>query len=210
MSRFAQALTLALVTLAACVGEDPDLKPQRPDGGVDAGDDASESDAGPPRKAFVTSAVYVGDFGGYAAADKACNDLARAANVSGTFKAWLSIGTTSAASRIGFRGGYERVDGKTIATNRKALVGGSLGAPLDVTEKNEKLASGNVTVWTNTSASGDVAQAGYDCQGFTSKLPATGPASSPGGSATATDAAWTASSGAINCANEARFYCFED
>lgn len=51
------------------------------------------------RRVFTTSTVHTGGFGGLAAADSICQTRANAANLTGTYKAWLSDSTTTVASR---------------------------------------------------------------------------------------------------------------
>src|SRR4029077_17175057 len=65
---------------------------------------------------FVSSATYGGgNLGGLTGADPKCQSLATAAVLPGTYKAWLSDDTTSAASRLTHSTNpYVLVDGKTI------------------------------------------------------------------------------------------------
>jgi hypothetical protein len=196
MRRFAIALVVGL--LASCVGGDP--APIRGAG--------SDIDAGPARTVFVTSRTYGADLGGYDGADAKCNELARAAMLSGFYRAWLSIGTTGAASRLPFAGGYARTDGRLVAKSRQDLLGGTLLVQIDLDE-NVTRVSGNLKVWTNTKETGEAAREGYDCAGFTSTLPSPPRSTaSPGGTATALDARWTVGSDAHACSEQARLYCF--
>src|SRR5450432_295066 len=66
------------------------------DGGTEAapGTDASGADAadasGGPKGFFVTRATYFPDFGGIGKADFRCQSSANAAQLTGTWKAWIS------------------------------------------------------------------------------------------------------------------------
>lgn len=83
------------------------------------------------RKMFVTTNTYDGNLGGLAGADAKCQAEAVQRNLPGTFKAWLSDSTTSAASRLSHsRFPYVRPDGQMIATEWADLVDGSIGVRL--------------------------------------------------------------------------------
>jgi len=52
------------------------------------------------RRVFITSTVFTSDLGGLEGADATCQNLADAAALDGTFKAWLSSSTVAAKDRI--------------------------------------------------------------------------------------------------------------
>lgn len=107
------------------------------------------------KRVFVTSQRYNGYLGGLSGADLKCQQRANAANLGGTWKAWLSSSTQSATSRLThFNGPYMLINGTTIANNWSDLIDGTLASPINVTEING-LAS--IPVWTNTDARGEIA-----------------------------------------------------
>lgn len=110
---------------------------------------------------FVTSATYSGNLGGLAGADAKCQSLADVANLSGTFKAWLSgIGPgKSAAERLSHHfGPYKRTDGVIVANNWSGLTSGTLLNPINVTETGAMLSPLTYRVWTGTRVDGSAFQ----------------------------------------------------
>lgn len=121
----------------------------------------------PRKKVFVSSATYNGNLGGLSGADAKCQALADAVPLGGTYKAWLSDGTTSAASRITQSStGYRMVNGTKIADNWADLTDGTINAVLNVTQTGGTAASAEV--WTNTSTAGGIYGGGYHCTNWTS------------------------------------------
>jgi len=95
---------------------------------------------------FVTSAVYSGNLGGLAGADSDCQTLAAAANLTGTYKAWLSDGTATAAARLTHSSGtYVLVDGTAVASGWTQLASGALLNPIDKTERGGAAAPGTAS-----------------------------------------------------------------
>ncbi|HET9957703.1 MAG TPA: hypothetical protein VFQ61_24565 [Polyangiaceae bacterium] len=92
-----------------------------------------------PRVVFVTSEVYNGNLGGIAGADKKCQDLAKKANLTGTFKAFLGEPGKPLRDRMNAEGGpFVLVDKKTVvAYNFNDLDSDSLN-PVKQTEKGLK------------------------------------------------------------------------
>ncbi|HYX20905.1 MAG TPA: hypothetical protein VFA98_08685 [Thermoanaerobaculia bacterium] len=154
MSRTNTILALFSACLAACStdtftgddGGDPGDGGQKdalvivPDGGGadaaasdgDAGeskDVGPEAEAGPAfKRVFISSTKTQSNFGGLAAGDAICQTAANGAGLGGTWKAWLSTTTTSAASRLTHANvPYQLVDGTQVASSWNALVS---GAPL--------------------------------------------------------------------------------
>ncbi len=119
-----------------------------------------------PKTVFVTSESYTGNLGGLAGADQKCNDLAAAAGLSGTYKAWLSDSSASPDTRFTRSAEpYTLVDGTVVASDYNDLVNGSLLAPIDVTEVGDSI-SGFTKVWTFTFSSGQSAvEATQACSG---------------------------------------------
>lgn len=108
-----------------------------PDGG-DTDANASDGDAGPEKdgsveaeaglsfkRVFISSIKTQSNFGGLVAGDSICQSAATGAGLGGTWKAWLSTTTTSAASRLTHASGpYQLVDGTVIASNWSSLTSG--------------------------------------------------------------------------------------
>ncbi len=103
---------------------------------IDAGMDARlDAPSATPRIVFVTSQTMTGDIGGLAKADQACQSLAVAANLPGTYLAWLSDAGHAAHNRLfPSTGPYVLTDGTLVADNFDGLVSGYLKHPIDRTE----------------------------------------------------------------------------
>jgi hypothetical protein len=102
---------------------------------------------------FVSSAKFTGNLGGVAGADAKCQQLAEAAGLPGTYKAWLSDGTSSPSTTFTrWNGPYLLVDGTEVASNWEGLTEQFHLAPISITETGQDV--GESFVWTNTSASG--------------------------------------------------------
>ena len=157
----------------------------------------------PPKRVFVTSQEFPATFGSLAAADQACQDAAADASLGGVYKAWLSDGTTSAASRLSHSpAAYKRVDGVTVAANFADLSDGSLAAPINVTELGTNILIG-LGVWTGTMINGGSYLG--NCNDWTSTAAAEGGVI---GIANSVISEWTA---LLNdsCLNVNRLYCLE-
>lgn len=119
-----------------------------------------------PKTVFITSATVTGDLGGIAGADALCNSLATASSLPGTYKAWLSDGTSSPATTFTKNHRYVLPDGTTIVADSWAdLTDGTLANNIDRTESGSEVS--NVLVMTNTNADGTTA-VDEACQNFTS------------------------------------------
>lgn len=120
----------------------------------------------PPKTVFITSATVTGALGGIAGADALCNSLAAASSLPGTYKAWLSDGTSSPATTFTKNYSYLLPDGTTIVAYSWAdLTDGSLAHNIDQTESGSGVI--NVLVMTNTNTDGTTVVDGA-CQNFTS------------------------------------------
>jgi len=162
--------------------------------------DALEAQLEPLPVVFVTSQRYNGAIGGLSGADLRCNNLAAAAGLPGTFRAWLSDGTESPATRFN-RSGFQRTDGRVVARDWADLTDRSLEAPISLDENGEEVLD---SVWTATDAQGNAA--GVNCQGWTSS--AMGDLGSRGISPDTGDS-WSLASGNAACSASLRLYCFE-
>jgi hypothetical protein len=109
--------------------------------------------------AFVSSVNFPADLGGVAAYDNQCNALATDAGINdanGTaFKAWISDGTSNAATRLGQNtGGWRMLDNRLFARSMNDLVNNRVLNPVTITEKGA--ASGINIAWTATKTDGTV------------------------------------------------------
>lgn len=160
----------------------------------------------PPKRVFVSSATYNGNLGGLSGADTKCQTLADAVPLGGTYKAWLSDSTTSAASRLTQSTLYYiLVNGTRIANNWADLTSGDIDAPINVTETGA--APGSTPVWTNTNTNGAITSisTSLNCTNWTSS--SSGVNGYQGSTAWA-DYDWT--NNTWNPCNQLkRLYCFE-
>lgn len=152
---------------------------------------------------FVTSDGFDGDLGGLAGADAKCRAAAERVSLPGSFKAFLSDGTSNAATRLGRpAGAYRRTDGVVVATSADALFSGTLLAPIRVDERGIDI--GTMPVWTGSNGMG--LAIGGSCDGWASSL--RGDADVRAGAATASGAEW-----AVNdlhgCDEFLSLYCVE-
>ena len=120
-------------------------------------------------KAFVTSATFTGDLGGQKGADAKCTRAAKAAGLSGTFKAWLSTFKRNAKDKLGTARGFVRVDGQPFADRVSDIVAGRIFNPLDIDENGDAHPDSANPVWTGTLGAGTVAT-GDTCSNWTSKF----------------------------------------
>jgi hypothetical protein len=185
--------------------------------------DASEpgNDAADSYTVFVSSTLYNGNLGGLSGADSKCQDLAKAAGLTGTYKAWLSDTTTSASYRLTHAGvPYVLVDGTVVAQNWQQLIsGGDLLHAIDKTESGGappigtfQCGGSSPMVWTYTDPSGAPLGGGLDCSDWTSNTVATG---FSGEADSAMSPWWTQtcqsgpSGSASTCADTAALYCMQ-
>ncbi len=118
------------------------------------------------RTVFVSSESFKGDLGGLEGADQICQNLAQAAQLTGTYMAWLSTQDEMPATRFQrSNGAYVLVDGTIVANGWLDLVDGNLENPID---KNELGFPGNWIVWTNTRTNGTLISEAYDCADWAS------------------------------------------
>jgi hypothetical protein len=153
------------------------------------------------KRVFVTSTSHQGNFGGLAAADAECNARAAAANLGGTWTAWLSDGSTNAIDRIVDQA-YWKLDGFKVFDDKAQIT--STSRPTWGIDRNEF----NVEVmaeqaWTGTNNAG--ASIVSNCMGWTTNASnQTGWAGWP-----ATPSSWSAY-GQYPCNLAHRFVCFEN
>lgn len=176
---------------------------------------------GSPKRVFVTSTTSNGDLGGLSGADSTCQHLADAVALGGTYKAWLSTTTISAASRLTHSTTpYVLINGTKIASSWAGLTSGTLLAPINVNEKGgppptvpSTCGVNNASiVWTSTNPNGAVGTTlGATCAEWTTSGSSNGAVV---GFADRVDGSWTAGcaaqgAGSLFCATDAALYCFE-
>jgi hypothetical protein len=105
-----------------------------------------------PKYVFLSSTTHNGNLGGLTGADQICQDLADAAGLLGTFKAWLSTSTQSPSTRFTHSATpYILTNGTVIANDWWDLIDGTLNAAISLDEKGHLLSS---YVWTGTAPNG--------------------------------------------------------
>src|SRR5207245_9449153 len=84
------------------------------------------------RRAFITSSAFTADFGGAGAGDTACQNLANAAGLGGTWMAWVSDSNSSPSARFSRATvPYRLLDGTRVAASYAALASGTLEHGID-------------------------------------------------------------------------------
>lgn len=175
--------------------------------------DASNADAATGlKRVFVSSKTYTGDLKtagagvtGADGANKLCNSLAMAAGLSGTWKAWVSVGGTKAASRLTDVGGWHLMEpggaaGGVVFANLAATTGSATIA-INHNESGADVGAG-YPVWTGTLANGNV---GETCADWSSAMGVnTGTRGAGNGTVT-----WTENNTPAPCDEKKAIYCFE-
>ena len=170
---------------------------------------------------FVGSQKHTGNFGGIPGADSYCQNLASAAGLSGTFRAWLSAGTYASSPASRFNKStipYVLVDGTVIANNWADLTDGSIQHPINVNENGGPANTSMVYSFTRVdgsqglfgSASEDCYGGDCHCNGWT--ITATGGSPTPGsavGQTTKSNDDWTDYSFGNFCGGSYPLYCFQ-
>ena len=157
-------------------------------------------------KVFVSSTTHTGDLGGLEGADGICQGLADAESLGGTWKAWMSDDSESAADRIAHTlGDYKLLDGTIISNGWSDLIsdngdGNYLQNPINLFEDGS-LASNKFVItgtrvsgetYVDTHCSGWTSASGFGRQGNTDKI----------------NNQWTQWFGG-QCITAAHIYCFE-
>jgi hypothetical protein len=156
----------------------------------------------PVKYIFVSSIALTGDLDGLNGADLTCANLAAASFVPGTYLAWLSDGTGSAAARLSHATvPYILLSGEKVADDYFDLTDGTLDHAIDRTEQNDLLTPHDV--WTGTDPAG--AAAGTNCGNWTSA--ANGDTGTVGAT-DSTNTVWT-QGGTNPCDVPTRIYCVE-
>lgn len=183
------------------------------DGNLSGGDQCSPVCSLAQLFVFATSIRYSGALGGLDGADAKCQALASKAGVQGTYRAWLSDGVETPATRFKHGLPYIRLDKKPVAQSLDAMIeAGVLQNPISLTENNEPLGDdqecGAINkVWTNLRR--DATPIGeLDCGGWT-RVDGVAPQDGGIGVAHRTGQAWTDEQCALSCGSLLRLYCFQ-
>jgi hypothetical protein len=163
----------------------------------------------PARRVFVSSKTYDGKLGGHTGADGTCQALATAANLGGTWMAWISDSSSSPNRRFSKATvAYRLLDGRLVAASWTALASGnSLGSAIDLDETGASLAgsSGDSSkTWTATATDGTTDTA--NCNDFAANASS---ASGEVGDCTSVTNSWTVAIPAEGCSATHHLYCFE-
>ncbi|MEZ4428898.1 MAG: DUF4215 domain-containing protein [Nannocystaceae bacterium] len=138
------------------------------DDGDDDPHDGCDLDCVRDRVVFVSSMSYSTDLGNLGGADTKCQLRAQDAGLANAhrFRAWIATEDGSPATRMeGSPGRYVLVTGIPIAQSWDDLTDGELENPINLTEHGELL---EVTVYTNTTITGEVHPEPLDCDHWTS------------------------------------------
>ena len=163
------------------------------------------------RLVFATSTTHDGDLGGLAGADAICQARADAANLSGTYIAWLSTDQGSPATRFTQSTvQYQLVNGTRIANDWADLVNGNVDNSINRTELDTASVAGvatcggtNRTARTGTASDGTLAAS--TCSNFSSGSNAD---TATIGRTTNANATWTDWC-EVGCDQAAAIYCFQ-
>jgi hypothetical protein len=159
----------------------------------------------PARRVFVSSTALAANFGGTMGADAKCQSLANAANLQGTWKAWVSDTTSSPSARFAQATvSYRLLDGTLVASSWTALTSGTLANSIHLNENARPFQNGS-EVWTATGVDGTLLVDA--CTSFTDA--SNGNASwAAEGLADQTGSKWTNAYTQF-CDRTAHIYCFE-
>jgi hypothetical protein len=183
-------LALSLGALTGCVAVEEEPQPEEQPSTV--------------KRMFASSQLVTGNVGGLTGADALCATWAGAAELGGTWKAFLSVTGTNAPSRLSEAGPWYNVSRQYKVFNNKT--GFTVGAINAIRTEYNVVATGDA--WTGTKADGTAEL--VNCNNWTSSA-ATSYASVGTPSVTlANGAGWMNKGGnAPSCGGSLRVYCFE-
>ncbi len=179
------------------------------DGNMIAGDGCGPGCTRDARFVFVTSETYTGSFGGLLAADELCNERALAADLPGTYMAWLSVGKDNPLARFTPSAlPYVLPGGPQLAVSWTDLVDGELLHPIDHDETGAQLqvraeCTPASLAWTNTRPTGATFNTETQCAAWSFPL-----GSGRAGALFSVNDGWT-SACTISCQASLHLYCFE-
>jgi hypothetical protein len=188
--RFATAVTMAfsLAILTACVAveEEPEEQPAS------------------VKRMFASAQVVTGNIGGLTGADALCTNWANAANLGGTWKAFLSTTGVNAPSRLAEVGPWYNITRQYKVFNNKT--GFTVGAINPIRTEYNVVATGDA--WTGTTASGSADV--VNCSNWTTAGTSFYASAGTPSLTLADGAGWMAKGGnAPACGGSLRLYCFE-
>jgi hypothetical protein len=167
------------------------------------------------KRVFVSSVVHSANFGGLAGADMFCQQLADAAQLGGSFKAWLSDDTGSPSTRFAQSAGpYVLVDGTPLADNWTALTTARLKSTISLTEKGGVPPTATTKViccpsgqfvWSNTTVQGGLYSAAASCSRWSDATVLTGSMFGATGDSTS----WSFLCSGDGCSALAPVFCVE-
>jgi hypothetical protein len=155
------------------------------------------------KRVFVTSQTYSGALGGLDGADAYCQTSAREHGLSGTYRAWLSGGTTDAFDRVVGDGPWVNTAGQEVFASKAAMREAPL-ADLRDEVGQEPVNIATVGAWSGSDAEGG--HTGSDCAAWTD---ATDGASASMGSTLAADPSWGGGDAPAKCSTKAPLICYE-
>ena len=166
----------------------------------------TETAPSPDRIVFVTSATFTGVIGGVSEADRVCTDLAAAAGLTGTYRAWSSdaAGRSPNVTFTQTADPLVMTSGVRVADHWTDLTDGTINNPIVIDERGNQPDSVPV-VWTGTDPSGHPASSGATCRGW---VDGSSEVSGQVGVFDAIGTGWSASHSAA-CDQAGRLYCFE-
>jgi hypothetical protein len=181
---------------------DSGITPRPADASTDTGAPSADADAAKASfRVFVSSTTPTGNLGGIAGADALCNQLATAAKLGGTYRAWVSVNGADAIDHVTSAGPWHLVTGELVAADKAKLASGTLSHLIDKDEKGATPAAAEDRVWTATGGNGRFVAP--DCAQWT------GAGSGLAGEARNSNATKWTDLVAEACTQVNRVYCFE-
>lgn len=173
---------------------------------------------------FLSSALYTGNLGGVAGADAKCQALAQAANLPGTYKAWISDSQGHSPSTTFTRSTvpYALVNGRIIARSWTDLTDGTLRKPINLNEYGQRLSDiGSTSCLTTPAPTPHTATAPDGtaeisinptygaCADWTSDDAFNSGLGGSWGNASEKTTRWTSACSGYGCPDRHPLYCFE-
>ncbi len=152
-------------------------------------------------RVFITATTYSGAIGGLAAADGFCQSSAAAAGLPGTYRAWLSDGTTSASERVTDAGPWYSTRHERVFAAKADLAGSPAALIADETGATPSAPS---AAWSGSDTAGLTSSA--TCDGWTN---ASGELAASTGSGLAYDPSWGGGDVSAACNAKASLICFQ-
>jgi hypothetical protein len=163
----------------------------------------------------VSSGQWNGNLGGLVGADAKCQNLAAAANLPGTYMAWLSTDQGSPSTRFTQSTiPYVLVNGTKVADNYADLTDGSIDARIDRTETGGQVPNSSAwcsastrLAWTGTSGAGVLTTP--NCNNFTNGTDFQNSRAGDAATQNLNSTNWTLCAGLVTCDDAISLYCFQ-